>query len=65
MKSSLVCLMLWLTITLVYSVQKDYTNFVKDLQQKIQQSPFKGASYDRLAYITDTYGTRMWGSTTL
>ena len=38
---------------------------MKDLQQKIQQSPWKYSAYDRLAYITDTYGPRMWGSITL
>ena len=47
------------------TAEKDYTDFVKSLQTKIKQSPFKGASYDRLAYITDTYGPRMWGSNVL
>jgi hypothetical protein len=50
---------------LVTSAEKDYTDFVKNLQQKIKESPFKGSAYDRLAYITDTYGPRMWGSTVL
>ncbi len=49
----------------VVSAEKDYTDFVKHLQQKIQESPFKGSAYNRLAYITDTYGPRMWGSTVL
>jgi carboxypeptidase Q len=35
------------------------------MQDKIQESPFKGSAYERLAYIVDTYGTRMWGSITL
>lgn len=43
----------------------DYTDFVNDLGQKIKQAPFKQAAYDRLAYITDTYGPRMWGSMVL
>ena len=38
---------------------------MNNLAQKIKQSPFKGSAYDRLAYITDTYGPRMWGSTVL
>ena len=50
---------------LVVSAEKDYTDFVKNLQQKIKESPFKGSAYNRLAYITDTYGTRMWGSVVL
>ena len=49
----------------VISAEKDYTDFVKYLQQKIGQSPFKGSAYNRLAFITDTYGPRMWGSTVL
>ena len=47
------------------SVEKDYTNFVKDLKDKIGKAPFKGSAYNRLAYITDTYGPRMWGSMSL
>lgn len=49
----------------VINAEKDYTDFVKTLQQKIKESPFKGSSYNRLAYITDTFGPRMWGSTVL
>lgn len=48
-----------------FAAEKDYTDFVKSLQDKIKQPGFKGASYERLAYITDTYGPRLWGSTTL
>lgn len=46
-------------------IEKDYSDFVKDLSQKIKQAPFKHSAYERLAYITDTYGPRMWGSMTL
>lgn len=46
-------------------IEKDYTGFVQDLSQKMKQAPFKHSAYDRLAYITDTYGPRMWGSMTL
>ena len=52
-------------VFLILSAEKDYTSFVKDLAQKIKESPFKGSAYDRLAYITDTYGPRMWGSIVL
>lgn len=54
-----------LTIVLVSSVEKNYTDFVNHLAQKIKEPNFKGAAYNRLAYIVDTYGSRMWGSTTL
>jgi carboxypeptidase Q len=47
------------------SAEKDYTDLVKFLQQKIKESPFKGSSYNRLAYITDSFGPRMWGSVVL
>ena len=49
----------------VVSAEKDYTDLVKYLQQKIKESPFKGSAYNRLAYITDSYGPRMWGSVVL
>ena len=45
--------------------EKDYTDFVNTMKEKIGMAPWKGASYDRLAYIVDTYGPRMWGSTAL
>ena len=48
-----------------FSAERDYTDFVKNLQEKIKLPAFKGASYERLAYITDSYGARMWGSSTL
>ncbi len=51
-----------LLINLSFTAEKDYTNFVKDLQIKITQSPFKHVAYQKLAYISDTYGPRMWGS---
>lgn len=50
---------------IVAAAEKDYTDFVKYLQQKIKEAPFKGSSYNRLAYITDTFGPRMWGSIVL
>lgn len=55
-----------LIITLV-SAEKDYTELVKLLKANIedQKGPFYHSAYDRLAYISDTYGPRMWGSETL
>ena len=52
-------------VFVLLSAEKDYTPFVNDLAKKIKESPFKGAAYERLAYITDTYGPRMWGSIVL
>jgi hypothetical protein len=49
----------------VGKAEKNYTDFVTDLSNKIKQAPFKHSSYDRLAIITDTYGPRMWGSMAL
>ena len=59
-RAILVCLLL-----VLISAEKNYTDFVLDLKNKIQQAPWKYSAYDRLAYITDTYGPRMWGSVTL
>ena len=45
-----------------YEDEKDYTNFVNDLSVKMNQTQYKHSAWKRLAYLTDTYGTRMWGS---
>jgi carboxypeptidase Q len=63
MKNLLLCCLLLAVLTA--ATEKDYTDFVNDLKSKIQKAPFKGSAYDRLAYITDTYGPRMWGSMAL
>ena len=47
------------------SAEKNYTDFVNDLKAKMQTKAYKGASYERLAYIVDTYGPRMWGGVAL
>lgn len=66
MKALLIAILSLLIFTqAVISEEKDYTDFVKYLQEKINQTPFKGSAYKRLAFITDTYGPRMWGSTVL
>lgn len=47
--------------------EKNYTDFVLNLNDSIhnQKLPFYHSAWERLAYITDTYGTRMWGTDTL
>lgn len=67
MKRGFITVILCLAVIFVTAsaVEKDYTEFVKNLQQKIQLPQFKGSAYERLAYITDSYGPRMWGSSTL
>lgn len=47
--------------------EKDYTDLVKFLKSQIENktSGFYHAAYNRLAYISDTYGPRLWGSQTL
>ena len=60
-----VLLLLAALLLLASADEADYSNLVSYLQSKIQQAPFKGSAYDRLAFITDTYGPRLWGSETL
>lgn len=55
------CLML---LSLV-SCETDYAAVVADLGNKIKQNPYKHSAWNRLAYLTDTYGPRMWGSAVL
>lgn len=45
--------------------EKDYTDFVNHLAEKINQDPWKHSAWNRLALITDSYGPRMWGSMVL
>lgn len=61
--SKIVLISLLLILTVYAEI--DYTPFVKDLQTKINQKPWKHSAWDRLAYLTDTYGPRMWGSAVL
>ena len=50
----------------VVFAEKDYTDLVKDLKDKIENNPkFHHSAYNRLANIVDSYGTRLWGSQTL
>jgi carboxypeptidase Q len=68
MKNLFALIVLLLAVsTLGYKLaaEKDYTDFVVALSQKIKQAPWKYSAYERLGYITDTYGPRMWGSVSL
>lgn len=49
------------------SAEKDYTDFVKSLKTNIEdpKTDFYHSAYNRLAFISDTYGPRVWGSQTL
>lgn len=60
----LVLLVVLLTLA---NAEKDYTDFVKFLKAQIENttSGFYHSAYNRLAYISDTYGPRLWGSQTL
>ena len=64
MKKEIAFLFLVLTVC---SVEKDYTETVLLLKSKIEDrnGQFWHSAYNRLAYISDTYGPRMWGSNTL
>lgn len=62
---ALIFLFLAIFVEEMSCVEKNYTDFVKYLQLKITQAPFKGGAYKKLAYLTDTYGPRMWGSQVL
>ena len=48
-------------------LEKDYTDFVKKIKSVIEDknSDFYHSAYERLAYLSDTYGPRMWGSEAL
>jgi hypothetical protein len=64
MKKEFKILLIFLGILVCSSIaaEKDYTDLVNFLKSRAKEQPFRGAAYDRLAYITDTYGPRLWGS---
>jgi hypothetical protein len=46
-----------------YSQLDDYTDVVNKLKTTIKDDQnFTQSAYKRLAYISDTYGPRVWGS---
>lgn len=47
--------------------ESNYTSFVNTIKSAIENPklPFWHSAWERLAYITDTFGTRMWGSESL
>ena len=65
MKYLLLAALIALLLPATLAAEKNYTQFVNTLKDKITQAPFKHAAYERLAYIVDTYGPRIWGSVAL
>jgi carboxypeptidase Q len=63
----LIKVLLLVVLITAANAEKDYTDLVIYLKTQIQNktSPFYHAAYNRLAYISDTYGPRLWGSQTL
>jgi carboxypeptidase Q len=59
----IVAILLFTTIC----AEKDYTDFVKNLKENIENTTgdFYHSAYNRLAYISDTYGPRIWGGQAL
>ena len=57
---------LLLALTAVLA-EKNYTDFVKQIKANIENKTgdFYHSAYKRLAFISDTYGPRLWGSQTL
>ena len=64
---------MWVKLTILLLVlaavhaEKDYTDDVKKLKANIEDKSqdFYHSAFKRLAYISDTYGPRMWGSPVL
>ena len=46
-----------------FTTHKDYNQIVNLISQKIKLDPdLKSAAYNRVAYLVDTFGPRLWGS---
>lgn len=57
----------FLLLLTVFAAEKDYTGFVEKIKESISDPKgiFYHSTYERLAYLSDTYGPRLWGSSTL
>jgi carboxypeptidase Q len=66
MKRTLSLFILLLLIQL-FSAEKNYTSLIQDLQSAINNSrlPYNHYAYNELAYVVDTFGPRLWGSSNL
>ncbi len=62
-----ITLVVILALSLLVCSDKNYTQIVEQLRSAISDpnKDFRHSAYDRLAYISDTYGPRMWGSKVL
>lgn len=60
-------IVLVLLLALAVFCEKDYSDFVTYLRDNIQNKSgiFYHKAYERLAYLSDTWGPRMWGSSQL
>ena len=63
----LVKLFLLVLLLTAASAEKDYTDLVKYFKIQIEDKAgiYYHSAFNRLAYISDTYGPRLWGSQTL
>lgn len=64
--ASFMLVALLLAVLPVHGQEADYTNTINMLTNSIKNDKkFHHSAYERLAYISDTYGPRMWGSSEL
>ena len=55
-------LIIALFMTIAYCTNDVIKKNVEDIRQAISTGPNKHKAYEKLAYIVDTFGPRMWGS---
>ncbi len=60
--NNLILIIIFLVTVPTFQAEKDYTDLVNFLKKSIQLPFFKHSGYNRLAYLTDSFGPRMWGS---
>jgi hypothetical protein len=56
---------MFLLLAWLGACQDKYAAAVTKLRQAMLTSQFKHQSFDRLAYVVDTFGPRLWGSKSL
>lgn len=65
MKSLAILTLSLLVLSSLGQAETDYTDTVKMLKDAMTEPDFQHKAYERLAYISDTFGPRLWGSQAL
>jgi hypothetical protein len=58
-------LVICILLSCVNTEEKDYTQIAEFFTKTSKDTEHRRSAYNRLAYISDTFGPRLWGSSAL